>query len=271
MTILMKKVGLMPDGRDIMAYTMSSESGYSVTVLNLGGTLQRFIVPDKAGNPLDVVCGFDDPNMYLVSGGYFGALVGRCANRIADGRFTLDGKDYELYLNDEPNSLHGGKKGFTFRLWDVSASVVEGNGVLKLSVFSPDGEDNYPGNVTATVTYVLQEQGSLSIHYQATTDAATVMNMTNHAYFNLDGYLNGGIEKHTLWMDCDRFNEVNDVLIPTGKLIPVAGTPYDFLQEKALGKDLHAVRVDTSLALIDKYCSLSNTARKELNLEKDTL
>jgi len=237
MNINIKKVGIMPDGRDIMAYTMAAESGYAATILNLGGTLQRLIVPDKAGNPLDVVTGYDDPGTYIGNGAYFGALVGRCANRIAGGRFTLDGKTYDLYQNNGENSLHGGKLGFSFRLWDVTASVKEGNGILTCTFFSPDGDENYPGNLTTTVTYILQEQGSLSIHYKAVTDAATVVNLTNHTYFNLDGYANGGIQKQTLWMDCDRFNEVDETLIPTGKLLPVKGTPYDFTVAKEIGRD----------------------------------
>lgn len=240
MKITIERSGVMPDGREILSYTMTASSGMSATVLNLGGTLQKLMVPGPDGKIVDVICGFDDVQMYLVSGGYQGALVGRCANRIGGARFELDGETYDLYQNDNDNSLHGGKLGFSFRLWDVKASVKEGNGVLELSFFSPDGDEHYPGNLQVNVTYVLEEKGSLAIHYRAETDKATIVNLTNHSYFNLDGYADGGIEKHTLWMDTDRINNVDGGLIPDGTFTATAGTPYDFSEAKPIGRDFGA-------------------------------
>lgn len=237
MKIEISKAGCMPDGQPIISYKAVGEKGFSVDILNLGGIIRDIRVPDEKGNAESVVCGFDRAEDYLVSGGYFGALVGRCANRIGNARFELGGKTYRLLANNGKNHLHGGKTGLTFRLWNVSASLESDRAVISLHTFSEDMEDGYPGNLGVQVVYTVEECGRLTIRYTATTDADTVVNLTNHSYFNLGGLKNGGIEHHRLTLDCDRINCVDEGLVPTGEFENVAGTPYDFRKEKELGRD----------------------------------
>ena len=229
-----------PCGADIYAYTLSNKSGTSVRILNLGGILNSIWVKDKNGEAADVICGFDSVNGYLTSGGYQGALIGRYGNRIADGRFTLDGVTYDLYKNNGKNHLHGGEHGFNSKIWSVIESGTEEEPALILTYVSPDGEENYPGTLTVTVIYTLTAKGGLSIRYLAMTDKATILNLTNHSYFNLSGYQNGDIGSHTLWMDADCINGLREGLIPDGNILSVEGTPYDFRKEKSVGEALAA-------------------------------
>ena len=207
-------------------------------VTNYGARLVSLIVPDKNGIATDVVVGYDNIGNYLHQPDtYFGAIVGRYGNRIAKGHFKLNGKEYTLATNDGPNTLHGGRKGFDAGVWtgrQLSDRSVE------LHYLSTDGEEGYPGNLQVTVTYTLSDSNTLRIDYAATTDKATVLNLTNHAYFNLNGQGSGTINDHMLQLNADRYTPVDSTLIPTGRIEPVAGTPFDFRQPTAIGSRIGA-------------------------------
>nr|MCR5682700.1 galactose mutarotase [Clostridiales bacterium] len=228
--------GKLPCGCEVNAYTLSNDSIVSVCILNYGGILKNIWVKDKNGISADVICGFDTLEGYLTSGGYQGALIGRIGNRIAGGKFTLEGKEYQIFQNDGKNSLHGGKIGFNAKIWDVEEIDCPENPALVLTYVSPDGEENYPGTLSVKVTYTLTKCGALSIHYEATTDKTTIVNMTNHAYYNLAGFASGVIDDQILQLDCDKINSLDNELIPDGKFIDVAGTPYDFRAGKPIGE-----------------------------------
>ena len=228
--------GSTPEGSDVYAYTLENDSGVSAKITNFGGIIISLWVRDKNGKCRDVVCGFDDLDGYLKADGYQGALIGRVTNRISGASFQLDGVEYTLCPNFGSFSAHGGKIGFNRRVW--GARAVDGaEPALVLTYVSPDIEEGYPGTVVVTVTYRLLAAGGLSIHYEAYTDKKTIFNMTNHAYFNLDGYDSGAIHNQVLWIDADTMNEHDADMIPTGKILPVQGTPYDFTTPKAIGKD----------------------------------
>lgn len=231
--------GNLPCGCEVYAYTLTNNTITSAKILNYGGIIANLWVEDKKGAAADVVCGFDNIEGYLTSGGYQGALIGRIGNRIGKGKFTLEGKEYQLYCNDGNNSLHGGKSGFNAKIWNVEECDGEEPSLI-LTRISPDGEENYPGTLTIKVTYTLTKHGGLSIHYEAETDKTTIVNMTNHAYFNLGGYDSGTIDEQLMWLNCDKINSLDSELIPDGELIDVAGTPYDFNTEKAIGRDFGA-------------------------------
>lgn len=218
-------------------YTMTVDSGMSVSIITLGGALVKLLAPNKEGKLADVIFGYDDLSSYLGGDGYHGALIGRVGNRICRGKYTLDGVDYQLFINNGLNSLHGGEVGFSHKIWDAKAEVVEDGCVLDLTYISPDGEENYPGTLTVNVRYKLSQDNALSLEYKATTDKKTIVNMTNHVYFNLGGYASGKVFDHVLWMDCDTFLPIDENLIPTGELRAVEGTPFDFTEAKTIGKD----------------------------------
>ncbi len=232
--------GKLPCGCEVIAYTLTNDSPTSVRVMNLGGTLLNIWAKDKGGNAADVICGYDSVEDYRVSSGYQGALIGRYGNRIGDATFVLDGEIYHLYKNDGPNHLHGGKSGFDKKLWNVREAGTEAEPALILTMVSPDGEESYPGTLTVTVIYTLTKTGALSIRYLAMTDKPTILNLTNHSYFNLSGYENGNVGSHTLWMDADSINGLKAGLIPDGTILPVDGTPYDFRREKSVGEAMAA-------------------------------
>lgn len=227
--ICKKEFGKMPDGRTVYAYTMK-DGERELTVLNYGGILQKLVLPDREGRPVDVLLGYDDLGGYLHNGGYLGALIGRFGNRIDKGRLVVDGKEYALYRNDRSNHLHGGKAGFNAKIWEVEA----GEGKLILSCFSPDGEENYPGNLQVKVEYTFQG-GVLGIGYYALSDKKTAVNLTNHAYFNLSGEGTGTILDHELTIDSDRIVPTDDELIPRGGFRAVQGTPFDFTRPVRIG------------------------------------
>jgi len=236
MSISKKLFGKLPDGADVYAYVLENGTRTSVQILNYGGIISNLWVKDDAGVTEDVVCGFDCIEGYLTSGGYQGALIGRIGNRIAGGKFTLEGKEYTLYCNDGNNSLHGGKCGFNTKIWNVTE--VDGEETsLVLTYTSPDGEEGYPGTLDVKVTYTLTKNAGISIHYEAESDKTTIVNLTNHAYFNMAGYDKRGISEQLLWMNSDKVNSFDEELIPDGKLIDVSGTAYDFNAEKAIGRD----------------------------------
>ncbi len=227
--------GKLPCGCEVYAYTLCNGGIASVCVLNYGGILKNIFVKDKNGVEADVICGFDTIDGYLTSGGYQGALIGRIGNRIADSKFTLDGKEYQLFANDGKNSLHGGEKGFNAKIWDVEEAGTDEEPALILTYTSPDGEENYPGTLSVKVTYTLTKASGLKIHYEAETDKTTIVNLTNHAYYNLGGYDSGVIDDQMLQLDCCAINGLDSGLIPDGSLIDVTGTPYDFRKATPIG------------------------------------
>lgn len=243
-------------GADVFSYTLSNERGFQVSVITYGGAITSLLAPNRNGDFGDVVLGFAALEDYVSNPRYFGALIGRHANRIADGRFTLDGVEYQLPRNNNGNHLHGGFNGFDKRVWTAQ----ERDDVLHLSYFSKDGEEGYPGNVEAVVDYRLSGN-ELSIEYRAWTDRDTIVNLTNHSYFNLKG--DGTILNHELKLNADSFTPVNDDLIPTGEIAAVAGTPMDFRDGKAIGAQLGltAAGYDHNFVLNDWDGSLRSVAR----------
>jgi aldose 1-epimerase len=225
----------------VTKYTITNPSGMQVSILNYGGTVTSIITPDKDGNNGNVILSYDSLAGYIQKGNpYFGSLVGRYGNRIANGKFTLDGKTYTLATNNNGNSLHGGLKGFDKVIWKVEK--LAGDSSLQLTYLSKDGEEGYPGNLHTTVIYTVASNNELKIDYTATTDKATPINLTNHSYFNLSAGHDSTILNHLVLINANKFTEVNDNLIPTGKLPDVKGTPMDFTSEKAVGKDLQQVK-----------------------------
>lgn len=218
------------DGKAVKLYTLKNKSGASVTISNYGGTVTSIIVPDKKGDLADVVLGFDTLAEYREKSPYFGCITGRYANRIAKGKFTLDGTEYTLATNNDPNHLHGGEKGFDKKVWSATVK----NGELVLNDTSPDGEEGYPGTLKTTVTYRWTDKNALEIDYKATTDKPTVINLTNHTYFNLAGEGTDTILDHQLQINATRYNPIGPTSIPTG-IAPVKGTPFDFTSPTAIG------------------------------------
>ena len=235
-----KPYGTTPAGEAVELFTFTRASAPGVSVTNLGGHIVEILAPDRQGKLADVTLGYKDFAGYLADTSYFGSLVGRYANRIAKGRFTLDGKTYTLATNNGPNSLHGGPTGFQKRVW--SAKVVSGpdGDALELTYVSRDGEEGYPGTLTAKVVYSLRADGGLVIDYEATTDAPTVVNLTNHAYFNLAGEGEGTILGHEMQIEADATTPVDPTLIPTGEKWTVEGTPFDFRKPVAIGARIDA-------------------------------
>ena len=239
--------GHLPDGRATHRYILQNKNGMTVSFLDFGGAIQQILVPDRNGKLTDVVGGYDNILDYYYGDGYQGALIGRFGNRICRGKFALDGKDYDLYINNGANHLHGGKEGFDHKIWEVDP--IDGDEPqLRLHYVSPDGEEGYPGTLDVTVTYTLRSTNALSIRYVATTDRRTVLNLTNHTYFNLGGFASGKVFDHVLQLDADTYLPTDDTLIPTGELKSVAGTPFDFRSPKAIGKDFFADDTDLKLA-----------------------
>ncbi|WP_173009260.1 aldose epimerase family protein [Methylobacterium sp. P1-11] len=228
--------GTLPDGRTVEEVTLMNGKGITARILSWGALLRSLDVPDRSGKAADVVLGYNDLASYLTKGNYFGVSVGRYANRIRAGRFTLDGQTYTLATNDGPNALHGGAAGFDKRLWTITAVTGGASPSVTLRYVSPDGEEGYPGTLTATVTYTLDDTNTLTITYEATTDKPTIVNLTNHSFFNLAGEGSGRtILDQTLTIPAERFTPVDATLIPTGAHLPVAGTPFDFRKPTVIG------------------------------------
>lgn len=223
--------GKTPDGTPVERYTLTNGT-ITAKVITYGAILTDLIVPDKDGKPGDVVLGFETLEGYTKGHPFFGATVGRYANRIAGGKFTLDGKEYKLFVNNGPNTLHGGQKGFDKYVWKVEKSS---DTSLALSHTSPDGDEGYPGKLDLTVTYTVTPDNALRIDYTAKTDKNTVLNLTNHSYFHLGTPGAGEIDDHVLELEADTYTPVDDTLIPTGKIAPVKGTPLDFTKPTAIG------------------------------------
>lgn len=228
-----KPWGSLPDGSQVSIYTLRNGKGAEVKISNYGGIVTEWYAPDRHGKMGDVVLGYDNLAGYLKETPYFGCLVGRYGNRIAKGRFTLDGATYSLVTNNYPNHLHGGTKGFDKVLWKANAYVRADAPYLELTYTSRDMEEGYPGNLTVKAVYSLGADNSLRLEYTATTDKATVVNLTQHSYFNLAG--KGDILGHEVYLNADRFTPVDSTLIPTGELRPVDGTPFDFRKPTTIG------------------------------------
>ena len=225
--------GTMPDGTPVDLYQLRNQNGVSAGIINYGGIVVSLRVPDRAGNFGDVVLGYDTLAGYLKETPYFGCLVGRYGNRIAKGKFTLQGSEYTLATNNHPNALHGGLKGFDKRVWQATTYQTKLGPTLDLTYTSADGEEGYPGKLTVKAVYTLTKDNALRLDYTATTDKATVVNLTQHSYFNLAG--KGDILGHEVFLDAKEFTPVDATLIPTGILQPVAGTPFDFTQPTTIG------------------------------------
>lgn len=230
--------GVMPQGDTVVRYTLTNANGMQVKILNYGGIVQSVLVPDKNGKMGDVALGFDSLGQYINQSPYFGALIGRYGNRIAKGSFTLNDSTYHLFINDGPNSLHGGKQGFDKRIWQVDPFTTDSSEGLKLHYLSKDGEEGYPGNLNVDVTYTLNNDNALRIDYKATTDKPTVLNLTNHTYWNLNNG-KGKASDELLMLNADYFLPVDSTLIPTGEQRPVKGTPMDFLSPIAVSTHIH--------------------------------
>jgi aldose 1-epimerase len=233
MTAITKKsFGTTPEGKEVTEFTLSNKSGVSLSVINYGGIITRLRVPDRKGVLEDIVLGYDSLSGYVKDSPYFGAIVGRYGNRIANGKFTLDGKEYTLAQNNDGQHLHGGVKGFDKVFWNIEEA---GANKLKLTYRSKDMEEGYPGNLSIEVTYALTDADELKISYTATTDKKTIVNLTQHSYFNLSGNARRDIHDHELTLYSDKFVPVTKVLIPTGELKDVSGSPFDFRTSTAIG------------------------------------
>ena len=233
--------GSLPDGREVAAVTLRNDKGMSVRILAYGALVQQLTVPGTGG-PADVVLGYDTIEGYLAAPNYFGVSVGRYANRIAGGQFTLDGTTYQLARNDGPNALHGGVQGFDKRLWEIAdVRSSPDRASVTLTYRSPDGEEGYPGTLSVSATYTLSEENELAIDYRATTDKATIVNLTNHAYFNLAGASSGvSILDSVLTIPADSYTPVDATLIPTGEFRRVEGTAFDFREATRIGDRIRA-------------------------------
>jgi aldose 1-epimerase len=237
-----KPFGKTADGTPVDLYVLTNSNGMVAKIMSYGVTVTELHVPDAAGKVEDVVLGFDDLDGYLKGHPFFGCIAGRVANRIAKGRFTLDGKEYKLAVNNGPNSLHGGKKGFDKVVWTGEAHRLTEAAAVRFSYLSPDGEEGYPGNLKVTVTYTLTDQNELKIDYTATTDKATPVNLTNHSYFNLAGAKSGDVLAQELMLAADNYTPTDATLIPTGEIRPVKGTPLDFTKPTPIGARIRELK-----------------------------
>ena len=241
MEITSSKFGMLPNGSDVYLITLKNDNGVSVSITTYGAIITSVMAPGKNGKTENIVCGFDQldnylDDKYLANYPYFGALCGRIANRISKGKFTLEGVDYQMAVNNGPNHLHGGLTGFDRRNWKHEVLKSESKTGVLLSYMSPDGEENYPGNLEVTCLYSLNNENELTIDYHATTDKTTIVNLTNHSYFNLTAGKEN-IMGHELLIPATTMTELDD-MIPTGNIIPVNDTPFDFGKFKKIGRDI---------------------------------
>jgi len=252
------------DGKPTDLYYLKNEQGMIAAITNYGGRIVGLLVPDKNGNMTDVVIGYESVEKYVTSPeSYFGSLIGRYGNRIAGGKFSLDGNDYTLATNNGPNSLHGGNKGYQAVVWEANK---HNDRTLELNYLSPDMEEGYPGNLRIKVVYTLTDDNALKIDYEATTDKKTVVNLTNHAYFNLNGEGSGSVLNHQLELNADAYTPVDSTLIPTGELASVEGTPFDFRQPKAIGQNIEDEHLQIRNGLGYDHNLVLNDSRKENGL-----
>ncbi len=258
--------GKMPDGQEVLLYTLTNTNNMQVQITNYGGIITSVMVPDKNGKLSDVVLGYDNPDGYIKATPYFGCIVGRYGNRIAKGQFTLNGKTYSLATNNGPNHLHGGIVGFDKVVWSVKEITDKDVLGLELNYVSKDGEEGYPGNLSVTLTYTLTNQNEIKIAYLATTDQPTVVNLTNHSYFNLKDAGTTPILDHKLMLDADAITPVDSTLIPTGQFMPVAGTPFDFKKLTPVGERIQADNEQIKFGLGYDHNFVLNGTAGELRL-----
>jgi aldose 1-epimerase len=236
LTIRKEKFGTTPEGEQVDVYTFAN-GNVSISMLTWGATIQRIDTPDRRGRTENINLGFDNLPDYPKLSPYFGATIGRYGNRIAKGKFTLDGTTYQLPINNGPNSLHGGTLGFDKKVWKATVVKTDRSVGVVFKYVSADGEMGYPGTLTSTVTYTLDKRDNLRIDYHATVDGkATVLNLTNHAYFNLQGEGSSSVDDHFLWLNAKKYTPVDETLIPTGEIAAVAGTPFDFTEPHQIGE-----------------------------------
>lgn len=237
MGVMKEKFGTAADGKDVYAFTLSNTNGMQAKIINYGAILVSLLVPDQDGKTADVVLGYDNLEGYFGNGSFFGATIGPSANRIGGASFEIDGKTYQIDVNDGPNNLHSHmENGYHKKVWDA----VEGDNSVTLMLESADGEMGFPGNKKVTMTYSLSEDNALKLAYHVSADANTIVNLTNHTYFNLSGHQSGKIEDHLLQLHAGNFTPVVPGAIPTGEIKPVAGTPMDFTEAKPIGRDINA-------------------------------
>lgn len=236
--------GTAPDGSEVTSYLLTNASGSRAELIDYGATLVSLYVPDASGEFADVVLGCDTVECYATQSPYFGATTGRYANRIAKGKFTLDGTEYTLAVNNDPNHLHGGNVGFNKVMWEAEPFTNDDAAGVVFTYVSPDGDEGYPGELTTKVTYTFTNDDKLRIDYEATTDKPTVVNLTHHSYFNLSGHKAGSILDHELQIEADRYTPTDDTFIPTGELAPVEGTPFDFTEMTPIGERIDQVPGD---------------------------
>lgn len=229
------------DGRPVHLYTLKNDNGLMMRVTNYGATITELHVPDRSGQLADIVLGYDSLAGYIASSPYFGCIAGRCANRIADGRFTLDGTAVQLARNNGPHHLHGGVKGFDKHVWEARLLKTADGPALRLERTSPVGEENYPGELRVVVTYTLSQRNELITDIEAHANAPTLCNLAQHTYWNLAGHASGPVDNQVLTLYASHYTPVSPALIPTGERAPVAGTPFDFTQPKPIGRDRAAV------------------------------
>ena len=240
MSITKNSFGTLPNGTKVDIFTLTNSKKVSVDITNFGGIIVAINVPDKNGSFSDVTLGYRNLEQYLENPGYLGALIGRHANRLEDAKFELNGQVYELVKNDGKNHLHGGTIGFHNVAWKAEIITENGNEKLSLTHTSPDGEENYPGNLDVKVEYSLTEDNELIIDYKAVSDKDTVINLTNHAYFNLSGHASGDVLKHQLYINAENFTPINNEGIPTGEIQKVSGTVMDFTSLKSVAEDINS-------------------------------
>lgn len=251
-TLTKMQFGKLPDGKEVYSFTMSNKNGVQVSVINYGATITRIVTPDKNGVFEDIVLGFDSLEGYLQSDNpYFGAIIGRYGNRIGNGQFTLDGKQYQLAQNNNGQHLHGGLKGFDKVYWEIEPVDDPAGETLRLTYVSKDMEEGYPGNLTVTVLYTLTDDDKLVVRYKATTDKKTVVNLTSHSYFNLTGGCKRDVLDHQVEITAREFVPVESTLIPSGELRLVKQTPFDFLEPHAIGERIN--ENDEQLGLAGGY------------------
>ena len=261
-----ESAGLTPEGQALEIHTLKNAHGLEARVLNWGATLVKMSVPDRAGKFADVTLGFDDPKRYLSPHPFFGSIAGRYANRIAKGQFALDGNTFELAKNNGPNHLHGGTRGFDKRIWKVEQSSPAS---ARFSYVSPDGEEGYPGTLSVSVTYTLTDKDELRLEYEARTDKPTVLNLTNHTYWNLAG--TGDVLGHILQLHASRYTVVDPGLIPTGAIQTVKDTPLDFTVSKQIGRDIEALKGEGFPGGYDHNFVIDRTKSDELALCAEVL
>tara|TARA_R110002051_G_scaffold311812_2_gene386498 strand:- start:8233 stop:9420 length:1188 start_codon:yes stop_codon:yes gene_type:complete len=257
-TIEKRSFGETPEKEKVAIYTLKNTNGIEINIMTYGGIITSLKTPNKKGISEDIVLGYNSLDEYIKSSPYFGAIIGRYGNRIAKGKFKIDGKTYTLATNDGENHLHGGLKGFDKVVWSASEETTDNSASLILSYLSKDMEEGYPGNIDVTVTYTLTNENTLEIAYQATTDKTTVVNLTQHSYFNLSGDFSKSILDQQVQINADTYIPVDQTLIPTGELATVEGTPFDFRTMKTIGKDIEVANDQLKKGLGFDHCWVLN-------------